>query len=153
MALIHEKLYRSDDLARVDFAEYIKSLVSHLFQTYHFGEQEINIQINVEKISLSIESAIPCGLIINELVSNCLKYAFPNCRNGEIHLNLYKDQDDEERQRHILIVSDNGAGLPKDLDITKTTSLGMQLVKNLTHQLGGQLEVINNKGVTFKIIF
>ena len=97
--------------------------------------------------------AIPCGLIINELVSNSLKYAFPKFRNGEIHLALHTDQDDEERLRHILIVSDNGTGLPKDLDITKTKSLGMQLVKNLTSQLGGQLEVTNNKGVTFTIIF
>jgi len=148
MALIHEKLYQSKDLAQIEFDEYIRDLVYTLFCSYEVYSFTIDLKINSEKICLSIDTAISCGLIINELILNSLKHAFPPGYSGKICLKFYSDND-----KITLIVSDNGIGLPEDFDFKNTESLGLQLVNALTNQLGGTIEINVNKGVEFKIIF
>lgn len=149
MALIHEKLYESKDLARVDFAEYIQDLAANLFYSYEVGSQAIALNVNVVNVLLGIDAAIPCGLIINELVTNSLKYAFLSGKNGEISIEMH--WIDEEKL--LVRVRDNGVGLPKDLDVEKTESLGWQLVMTLTNQLEGTLEVHteSNNGTEVKL--
>ena len=157
MALIHEKLYRSEDFANINFAEYIKSLTTHLLQTYRTKGSPINLKINVEEISLTIETAIPCGLIINELVSNSLKYAFPEGREGEINIEFFPNDGnvipEGDDLKYTLKVSDNGIGFPEDLDFRNTQSLGLQLVNNLTNQLDGTIVLGRTGGTTFSITF
>jgi PAS domain S-box-containing protein len=149
MALIHEKLYQSEDLDRVDFPEYIQELASNLYYSYEAGSKDIALTINVDNVQLGIDTAIPCGLIINELVSNSLKYAFPSGRSGEIIIDLHW-QDDTEL---ILRVSDNGIGFPQNIDFKNTKSLGLQLVIALTNQLDGNIELNRDIGTEFKLKF
>jgi two-component sensor histidine kinase len=149
MALIHEKLYQSNDLSKIDFADYIQSLSYQLFHSYGLHSDKATIQVDVDKTPLDIDKAIHCGLIINELVSNSLKYAFPNGKKGKISVRLYN----EIGNKVILIVSDNGVGMPKDMDLKKTKTLGLQLVDALVHQLGGKIELSFEGGTTFKIDF
>jgi len=149
IALVHEKLYRSDDLANIDFAQYIPDLTTHLFDSYNVSSNHIQLKIQVEKVSLDIETAIPCGLIINELVSNALKYAFPVHRAGEIQVSLSQDSN----HTLTLIVRDNGIGLPAEFESKKTRTLGMNLIQGLVKQLRGNLEINNHQGTEFKIFF
>ena len=150
MALIHEKLYRSRDLARVDFNEYIKSLVNGLFRSHGIDTGRIVMKVKVEDVSLGIDHAIPCGLVINELVSNALKYAFPEDRKGEISVTLRSISEDEIELR----VSDDGVGIPEDMDIGSTDSLGLELVTILTEdQLEGKINLDRTGGTTFRILF
>jgi len=149
MALIHEKLYRSQDLVRIDFAEYIRNLATHLVRSYRANLGPVNLKVDANDVSLSVDAAVPCGLIINELVSNSLKYAFIDGREGEIRIELRSDRD----HQLTLIVGDNGVGFPKDLDFRHTESLGMQLVNTLTNQLGGTVELHSDGGTEFKITF
>jgi len=149
MALIHEKLYQSQDLSKVNFAEYITSLAANLFRSYELATTTINPIVKVENIFLEIDVAVPCGLIINELVSNSLKYAFPDRREGEIQIHLYFINEHEIK----LIISDNGIGLPKDFDFQNTGTLGLQLVNNLVEQLEGTIEVNGHSGTEFRIKF
>jgi PAS domain S-box-containing protein len=149
MAVIHEILYQSEDLAQVDFAEYTQRLVSYLVRSYTDSAYPITIQSNVAEISLSINTAIYCGLIINELVSNSLKYAFPAGQRGEICINLHSKDDDQ----FILAVSDNGIGLPPDMELHQVESLGLQLVTMLTKQLEGTIELDRSNGTAFEIVF
>jgi len=148
MALIHEKLYQSNDLSRVNFAEYIRNLVANLFRSYELNLSQIKSVINVEDIFLEIDVAVPCGLMLNELVSNSLKYAFPD-GTGEIKIQLHADNERDLA----LIVSDNGVGFPKDLDWQNLKSLGLQLVNNLVEQLGGTVQLHRNSGTEFRITF
>jgi two-component sensor histidine kinase len=148
MALIHEKLYQSKDLSRVNFADYIQILLAHLFYSYAINSRTITLKINVGDVLLGIETAIPCGLIINELVSNSLKHAFPAGKQGEIRIDLHSDNN-----RFRLIVGDTGVGFPKDLDFRNTGTLGLELVDTLTDQLGGTIELHSNGGTECKIIF
>jgi len=115
---------------------------------FDFGDG-VRFTIDIKDILLDVNTAIPCGLIINELVSNALKYAFPKGRKGEIYIGLRLAKDN----KFTLTVKDNGVGLPKGLDFRKTESLGMQLVIMLTEQLDGSIEVDTKKGTTFKITF
>ncbi|MEW6491122.1 MAG: PAS domain S-box protein [Cyanobacteriota bacterium] len=149
IALVHEKLYRSDDLANIDFAQYIPDLTTHLFESYKVRLEQVTLHIQIEEIFLEIETAIPCGLIINELVSNSLKYAFPGKRKGEIYVEFHTNKDDTLT----LIVRDNGIGIPEELDIETTTSLGLTLVQGLAEQLEGTLELDRSRGTVFKITF
>jgi two-component sensor histidine kinase len=149
MALIHEKLYQSKDLVKLDLVEYIRNLAAYLFRSYGVDSYAISLQIEVDNVSLGIDTAIPCGLIINELVSNSLKHAFPASREGEIRIAFRSGRDNQ----FTLIVSDNGAGLPRDLDFLKTESLGLQLVNMLVHQLEGAIELDRSGGTAFKITF
>ncbi len=148
MALIHERLYRSSDLKKIEFGEYIRSLTNDLFETYVTDKDKIQLKIEIGELDIDINTSIPLGLIINELVSNCLKYAFPGDKTGYIRIKLHRDGEN-----YILEVSDNGVGFPEDLDFQRTESLGMQLVNNLTLQLRGKVELIKSPGTTFTITF
>jgi PAS domain S-box-containing protein len=148
MALIHEKLYQSKDLARIDFAEYVRNLTTHLFRSYGVNAHAVGLKINVEKVLLDIDTAIPCGLIVNELVTNSLKYAFPPGVAGEICVALRPESDG----KLALMVSDNGTGLPPDFNFRTTESLGLQLVGTLADQLEGTITLDHNGGTTFKIL-
>jgi PAS domain S-box-containing protein len=147
MALIHEKLYQSKDLARIDFADYIRHLTAHLLRSYSVHSPSVNLKVNVDEILLDIDTAIPCGLIINELVSNALKHAFPAGASGEIRIDFHKDRNG----KLVLVVGDNGAGLPPEFDFRHTESLGLQLVGTLTDQLEGTLDLDRSQGTTFTI--
>ena len=149
MALAHERLYQSKDLARVDFAKYIRSLASYLGRSYGVNTNVIQLKTNLQDVFLGVDTAIPCGLILNELVSNCLKHAFPDGREGEICIELRSDSDGE----FTLVVSDNGIGLPEDLDFRNTESLGLQLVNTLVNQLEGTIELDRRGGTAFEITF
>lgn len=146
MALIHDRLYKSHDLAGIEFREYIESLVMSLFHLY--GHPNINFRAEVEDVRLSIDTAIPCGLIINELVTNALKHAFPDRRRGMITVSLATRTNGDVE----LSVADNGVGIPEDVDARNTTSLGLQLVNILTGQLTATLEIRRGKGTTFSIV-
>ncbi|MGE5458128.1 MAG: PAS domain S-box protein, partial [Methanococcaceae archaeon] len=146
MAIIHERLYQSKDLSRIDFSDYINELGSYLFRTYTAAA--IRFNISVDNIFLSIDTAIPCGLIINELISNALKYAFPERTDGTIKV-IFRQQSG----LNILEVSDNGVGFPPAIDFRNTNSLGLQLVNNLTEQLNGTIELKAHSGTTFVITF
>ncbi len=155
MALVHHKLYQSNDLANIDFGDYIQSLSENLFMFYGMSPQLVTLKVDVKNIILSIDTAIPCGLIINELVSNSLKYAFPEEGKGELLISLKQNKADNENDTmYELSVGDNGIGIPEDFDISKADTLGLQLVVNLTeHQLQGKLEVDRANGTCFHIHF
>jgi len=148
MAMIHEKLYRSNDFTHIKFDEYIEKLVSDIFYSCDVKEAKIEPVLNVEEVTLNIETAIPCGLIINELISNSLKYAFPNDASGEISLSLTRSGENYE-----LTISDDGVGFPESLDFRNTDSLGLQLVTNLVDQIDGQIELDIDHGTKFSIVF
>ena len=149
MALVHERLYKSENLARVDFARYAEDLVKNLLRSYNLMTAKIKFQIEVTDINLGVDVAIPCALIINELVSNSLKYAFPNGKGGELRIDFKRDMMD----RYTLSVSDDGVGLPSYLDFRKAKSFGLQLVNTLTGQLKGDIELDNTGGAKFTITF
>lgn len=152
MALIHEKLYKSENMAEVDFKDYIKTTTEELFRTYRVTPQKISLEHKVEKISLPINLAIPCGLIINELVTNSIKYAFPPSfkKNGKITVGLERVGDDELK----LFIKDNGVGIPADFDIKNAESLGLRLVNILAEdQLKGRIKFERDKGISFIIFF
>ncbi len=171
IALVHEKLYRSEDLANIDFAQYIPDLTTHLFDTYNVSSDTITLTIRVDSISLEIDTAIPCGLIINELVSNSLKYAFPANREGEIQIEFYDNSDssksckdawqterlggtlDSPSHTLMLIVRDNGIGISEAFDIENTQSLGLTLVQGLVEQLEGTIDLDRSQGTEFRITF
>jgi len=151
MALIHEKLYQSQNLVQINVYEYIPELVNNLFRSYNIYTSRISLKLEIDDIYLDIDTAIPCGLIINELISNCLKYAFQVSLNGEIAIKYQLLNNN-----YVLIeVTDNGIGLPENFSIENSASLGLKLVSNLTDQINGKLEVNSevNQGTTFKIIF
>ena len=149
MALIHEKLYQSADLTRVNFAGYLRSLVSSLGQSYRENAGRVMIQVDAEEFSLDIETAIPCGLIVNELVSNALKHAFPDGRSGKIRVVITSHGHD----RLCLQVNDTGVGFPADLDYRNSQSLGLQLVHSLAKQIDGFVEMESREGTHFAIDF
>jgi PAS domain S-box-containing protein len=148
MALIHETLYQSKDLSRINFAEYLQKLVAHVSRSYRLRPEAVRININVDDVSLPIDMAVPCGLIINELASNSLKYAFPADERGEINITFERAD-----AQYVLRVSDTGVGLPADFDPERGKSLGMKLVRMLTDQLCGELHCRNGVGTTFEIKF
>ena len=149
MSLVHEKLYMSSDLANVDFPEYLKSLVTNISSSYNIDPKRITIEVYAEELRLPIDAAIPCGLIVNELITNSVKHAFPDDRQGMIKVSLYSTDID----RWIVEVSDNGVGIREDLNIEMATTLGLQLVKVLVSQINGSTEIKNDSGTTFRISF
>lgn len=149
MALIHEKLYRSTNLAQINFGEYLEDLVSNLFHSYNISDNRIQLQVLAEQISLNIETATPCGLIANELVSNTLKHAFPHDTSGTVSVECYQTGD---REIH-LFVKDNGIGFPENIDFRKTNSMGFQVVCTLTEQLEGTIEMSRQIGTAFHLVF
>ena len=150
MSLIHEKLYQSKDFANVDFNGYVKSIANDLIRSYAVAPDKIRLNTKIEDVSLGLDNAIPCGLIINELISNSLKYAFPKDREGEINIVLRAINSHEIE----LTVSDDGIGIPAEMDIRETESLGLQLVQLLAeNQLDGKIEVDRDGGTAFRIRF
>jgi two-component sensor histidine kinase len=150
MALIREKLYQSEDIARVDFAEYIRNLAGNLIRSYGSSPAMVKLIIDADQISLGVDTAIPCGLIINELLTNSLKYAFPDGRRGEIRVSLKRENGDG---LYRLVVADNGVGLPASIEPRKTTTLGLQLVTTLVDQLNGSIEIQRGNGTEFIVTF
>ena len=150
MSLIHEKLYRSRDLEKIDLKEYIRDLGNAIFQSCGVKKGTIGLNINIENVQLGIDHSIPLGLIINELITNSLKYAFPGDRNGEIKISLHLIDE----KTFELIVSDNGVGIPYNVDFRKTESLGLRLVTLLVeNQLKGKIDLDRSKGTEFNIRF
>ncbi|MBX3085607.1 MAG: PAS domain-containing protein [Anaerolineae bacterium] len=149
MALVHERLYQSHDLARIDFAEYVHELVGRLFRSYVIDQDKVQLEITADAVYLDIDMAIPCGLIINELVSNALKHAFPDERHGKVMVNLRTDSNG----LHTIIVRDDGVGFPEGLNVHKTESLGLQLVTSLAGQLNATIGLLQTGGTTFEIRF
>ncbi|HNJ04443.1 MAG TPA: sensor histidine kinase, partial [Leptospiraceae bacterium] len=148
ISLIHERLYESRDLAQVDFPEYIRMLMDNLLRSYGVEPDRVRMRIEVVDIRLGLDTAIPCGLIIHELVSNALKHAFPGGRSGEIRVGIYADGD-----RNFLVVSDNGKGFGGVSDFRTVSSLGLQLVDTLTSQINGNIDFHTNGGTEFIISF
>jgi len=149
MALLHESLYQSENLSQVNFPEYIRELAAHLFHSYGVAPERIHLRTDLDRLALNLDAAVPCGLIINELVSNSLKYAFPDGRTGEVRIELREHQGGMAR----LVVADNGIGLRSDLDWANTRSLGLRLVRTLAQQLGGELEVNSQTGTKVQLTF
>ena len=148
MALIHEVLYQSKDLSRVNFAEYIERLAAGLRQTYMLKSNS-QLNLDLEEIYLGVDTAIPCGLVISELVTNAFKYAYPTGQNGDIWIRLHRTKTGA----NLLSVSDHGVGLPAGLDINDTETLGLQLVTILSRQLRAKLNVEQTGGTSFQIKF
>jgi len=149
MGMIHERLYRTGDLTTIDMSEYMNTLATTLFRSYRTEGSDITLNIDAEKMDLDIDAIIPCGLIVNELVTNALKYAFPQGGKGEIGVSL-KDNGDGTCT---LGVRDSGIGLPEGMDIHRTSSLGMQIITALCRQIDASLEVISKKGTEFRMTF
>ena len=149
MALVHETLYKYKDFVRINFSEYAKTLIDYLFRAYKGELNDINLSLNLEEVHLKLDKAIPCGLIISELISNSLKYAFPNQAKGTIYLSLAFDENNYFR----LMVKDDGVGFPHNWESGEVKSLGLQLVKVLTNQLDGTLELDHKDGTEFRISF
>jgi two-component system, sensor histidine kinase PdtaS len=148
MALVHQQLYQSEDLTNINFKEYIKNLVTDLFHASQISKN-VKLQFELEEVTLSLDTAIPCGLILNELVTNVFKHAFPNNQKGttQIIMRLHKDNIYE------LIVKDDGIGIPKNINIEKADSLGLKLIYMLTKQLDGELKINSKNGSEFSIQF
>jgi two-component sensor histidine kinase len=149
MALVHEKLYQSSDLSQISFFQYIRSLSNYLFRSYGIDPNRIRLRLDMENVCLSIDTAIPCGLIVNEMLSNSLLHAFPDDREGEICVELRPLNS----ERLVLVVRDNGVGFPPATEDSGTGKLGLQLVHTLTDQLAGTLSVNHNHGTEFKVVF
>ncbi len=148
MALIHQKLYQSRNLAQVDFAEYIRSLVNMMAVSYRSSSVSVKTELNLAPLLLGIDTAIPVGLILNELVANAFKYAFRKTKTGRITVDFRP-----ESGQVILAVRDDGQGLPEDFTLDQSNTLGMHLVKILTAQVGGQISFRNQGGAEFTVIF
>jgi two-component sensor histidine kinase len=149
MALIHEILFRSRDVTKIDFAEYIKTISVQIFRSYGAYSKKIGLEVQVKDIMLDVDTAIPCGLIVTELVSNSLKHAFVDGREGSINIKLFTN----DSGILTLIVKDNGIGLPHHIDLRYVDSLGLKLVGALVKQLVGKVEVDSTFGTTFMITF
>ena len=148
MALVHERFYQSEELTEINFSEYIEKLCQFLYQSYGDKTDRISLQVEGDKIKFDMDTAMPCGLLVNEIVSNAYKYAFPGQRSGRILIRLKR-----VNEKVVLLVEDNGAGLPEDFDIDNSQSLGMQLIQALTSQLDGELVVKREKGLSFEVSF
>ena len=156
MALIHQRLYDSSDLKRIDFGDYIKTLANEMFHTYITDSNRIKLNLNVEDIMLDINTAIPLGLILNELLTNSMKYAFPQSeiskfegtKMGNIDIGLYKTKNG-----YVLSVGDDGIGFPENINLENTDSLGLQLINSLTNQINGKIQLKRDNGTSFKIEF
>ena len=150
MALVYNKLYQSQNLARIDMADYIKELTVGLIKSYTASPYRVTASIDPSDVFLGVDMAIPCGLVINALVTNSLKYAFPENRTGQIAISL-KESGNQELE---LVLSDNGVGIPDGLTPANTSTLGLKLATNLVQdQLDGKIELDRSQGTTFKITF
>ena len=149
MALIHQQLYQSDDLASIDFKAYLQLLIRNLSQSYGIDPLKIQLIQNLEKIPVEVDRAIPCGLIVNELLTNAFKYAFPGKQSGFVRIDFQSGSSHNVR----LSVRDNGIGLPKEIKVRKSNSLGLQIVTLLTRQIKGRIYVKRQNGTCVTIVF
>ena len=150
MSLVHAKLYQSKDLSSINLKDYIEELANNLFRAYYVNTDKISLKFTNDNIFINIDSAIPCGLLINEIITNSLKYAFPDSRKGEIRTVLCKTDNGEIELR----IADNGIGMPKGLDFRNTKTLGLRLVTNLVeYQLKGKIDITSENGVVYRITF
>ncbi len=160
MALIHEELYKGEETETLDFSAYIRELAENLFQTYSLSNKNTHLGMDLEENAFfDMDVAVPLGIIVNELVSNSLKHAFSGRDRGEIQIELHREENGEDRKEgdrrtsFVLTVSDNGVGIPEDLNIEDLDSLGFQLINTLVDQLDGKLELKRNDGTEFAIRF
>jgi len=151
MAMVHEKLHESKDASKINFSEYIKDFIEIVNRSYNKieGRIVVHTDMNIDNSFLKIDTAIPCALILNELISNCFKHAFPNRRKGNIYMHL----DRSENNEYTIQVADDGAGLSDNINLNESLSLGLQLIAMLTEQIGGDLTILSQKGTTFIIKF
>lgn len=149
MAVLYEMLYQSKDMAKVDLSEYIRRLTTHLVSTYRAGLGPTSLKLDVKDVYLDVKRAIPCGLIITELVSNSLKHAFLDGKKAEIAVEMHPDKG----KKYTLVVKDDGVGFPEGADFRNTKSLGMKLVVDLVKQINGTIDLSRAKGTEFKIVF
>ncbi len=152
MALLHESLYRSENLEQVDLPNYITQITTHLFRSMLPERGKIQLHLDLAPLSIALEQAVPCGLLVNELVSNCLKHGFPEGRAGEVRIELGPENGGSQVR---LRVSDTGVGLPPDFEAKRALSLGLQLVSDLVRQLKGRLEISGGPGLgtVFEVAF
>jgi PAS domain S-box-containing protein len=148
IALIHEKIYQSKDYAGVPFSDYVRTLAADVFHAAGSAYGRVELEIDVESVSLAVDKAIPCGLILSELLTNTLKHAFPNEREGRVQVSLHRANEDLQ-----LVVADDGIGMPADFNVEDSNTLGMQLVTTLVEQLDGRLDIVRQHGTQFKIQF
>ncbi len=155
MALVHEKLYESADLSRIDFSKYMQSLLAYMDSSYNLNPEQVQVHIDINQKShyFKVDTAISCGLILNELISNSCKYAFPENRTGNIYLYFGKEKGILNTDQYILEVSDDGVGIDPAIDIKNTDSLGLQLIDMLTQQIEGTLDLDRTNGTKFTIRF
>jgi two-component sensor histidine kinase len=149
MALVHEKLYQSADLASIDFAEYTRGLLGYLWRAHGAAAAAVRLNLDLSPLSLPVDTAVPCGLILNELAGNALKHAFRGRSEGEVTVSLMSCADG----RISLSVSDNGVGLPAGLDWRQASTLGLRLVQMLAGQLGAEVKVSGEEWTRFEISF
>jgi two-component sensor histidine kinase len=149
MALIHDKLYRARDLARVSFGEYVRDLTNNILTSYALPARSVRVRFDIDDLSLSLDYAVPCGLILNELMSNCLKHAFPVGHSGTVYIGFHAEGEDEL----CLVVRDDGVGVPADVDLGRTSSLGWRLIRALVEQLGGVVQCQTAGGTSVEIRF
>jgi two-component sensor histidine kinase len=149
MALIHDKLYRARDLARVSFPEYVRDLTNNILTSYALPARSVLVKLDVDDLSLSLDLAVPCGLILNELMSNCLKHAFPLGHSGTVYVSFHAEGADEL----CLAVQDDGVGMPAEVDLERTSSLGWRLIRALAQQLGGVVQCQTAGGTLVEIRF
>ena len=148
MAIIHEDLYRTTNFASIDFANYILNLATNLVSLYRLSEENVELRYDLESIDLVLDQAVPCGLLVNEIIANAVKYAFPDNGKGEIFIQLKEINGWVE-----LLVKDNGIGLPQDFEIETSDTLGLQLVLTLVDQLDGEIAYSGKNGTEFLIKF
>ena len=149
MELLQERLYQSNPPTELDYRQYVRELSTHLYSTYGVSISRVSLNICFVESSINLDAAVPCGLILNELISNCLKHAFPHSREGEIRVESHKDGD----RLASLVVADNGVGLPEDVNPSSTKSLGLRLVRLLSKSLGAGVQVNTRPGTEFKLVF
>lgn len=149
MAFIHESLYQGKNLSHVKFSEYVRNLVSNLFHTYGVNKAGLKLKFDLDEVFLNLDTSIPCGLIINELISNALKYAFTDRETGTLSITLKKQEGGKLK----LEIADDGKGFPKEINWRDTESLGLQLVVTLAGQIRGDIQMETKKGTTFTIVF
>jgi two-component sensor histidine kinase len=149
MALVHERLYQSKDFSRIDFSDYINHMAVHLMSLYHERTRNIDLDIKSQGVYLDINRAIPCALLLNEIITNALKHAFPQNRPGKLTIIM----EERSQGKYYLWVEDNGVGLPPETNIENAATLGLQLISDLTVQLGGKLKVYRNQGTAFEVVF
>src|SRR5206468_7175808 len=149
IALIHEKLYQSKDYSRVAFSEYAQSLARNVFQTLDVSPSTVSLDLAIDDVALAVDKAIPCGLVLNELITNSLKHGFTDGHSGTVRVEFSRLESGRLR----LAVKDNGVGLPEGFDIAASESLGLQLVATLARQLDAELEVTGREGASVQLTF